>query len=173
MPRTNRTRSFAQRAKRRTAWFVAFSNDFLAVPANSKAGLNLNMAVADVLGAATLVRVRGEEVLFVTGTDDDDIGVGTGLAVVPQNAVGTVASLPGPLTDGDYPWLYHSLTHYRRETGVDEFTPDLSITRSKIDSKAMRKIKAEEDVVWVIETSNAAGTAAISFAFSGRFLFKI
>ena len=55
----------------------------------------------------------------------------------------------------------------------DETAPTLSTERIEVDSRAMRKILSqEEEVVFVLQTDNAIGSAGVEFAVNLRFLMK-
>ena len=107
--------------------------------------------------AGTVTRTRGEVLLQLDPTAADERAVvAMGLIVASENAVAAgFASLPGPHTDASDDWFWHSYVTVTSlaEAGVVE--GDGLFARVMIDSKAMRKVKASEHVVFVAEVANS------------------
>ena len=174
----NRRPMRASRPRSRVEWSASFNNDFVALAANSVAVVtssNALLAALSEMTSPTVVRIRGAGIVMVeSGSNTDDIMVGQGIAVVSTKAAGVgVTAVPSPLTDVSFPWMWHRFTPLRFFTTSGAVSPDAGVDRFEIDVKAMRKILSdEEELIYVVETSNGAGTAAIVFANGIRVLIK-
>ena len=135
----------------------------------------ITLLTIDSMTSPTLVRVRGELMMWDSGGSNGDAGVlGFGIAVVSRRAsdVGSTA-VPRPLDEMDYSWLWHTMNFIVRRTGADAFTPAINVVRMVIDSKAMRKVLSkEEELVYVIQMKVITGTLAVNFTVQTRLLFK-
>jgi len=173
----NRSVRFSKR-RSRMEWSASFLNDFLVLAANSVSLQTSPVALVETLGdmtSPTIIRIRGNGVVMATGgTIGDDVMVGMGIGIVSSKAgAAGIAAVPAPLTDPTFPWMWHRFIPLRFLSAADELTPDVSINRFEIDAKAMRKILSdEEELIFVTETSNAVGTASISFSHGIRILIK-
>jgi len=84
-------------------------------------------------------------------------------------------SLPRPLAEGMYSWLWHYMGMFRFTTVAEEdkIGAVVSAARITIDSRAMRKILSkEEEIVFCHETDAGAGATGVDFNVSVRVLFK-
>ena len=135
----------------------------------------ITILTIDNMTSPTLVRVRGELWMqAVIGAVADEVVFGFGIAIVNRRAsdVGSTA-LPRPLDEMDYSWLWHTMNFFSVQTDGGAVEPAANTFRLVIDSKAMRKVLSkEEEVVYVAQTKNIAGTAGIGFAVQTRLLFK-
>ena len=93
-----------------------------------------------------------------------------GLAVVSDQASGVgITAVPTPVTDAASDlWMLHRWA-FADESEVTDRTR--GATFLQIDSKAMRKVNADEDVVLVAESALNIGAGAV-MAIAGRFLIK-
>ena len=160
-----------RRQRRRVEWVISTLGDATSLTANTKVALRANLQASfENLGSPTLVRTRSHFVVAInSGTEFDDVLVGMGIAIVTALAAAAgAASLPGPLTNGDFPWLWHATRGGRFLEGQTAATDgalaggvaNLQLFDFPCDSKAMRKLNAEEELVVCIELENTAGTAA-------------
>ena len=115
--------------------------------------------------AATVVRVRGLFFVHPTAFGADLSYDGAyGLGVVSDEALAAGAgSIPRPFDDDDWTgWLVHGYFNERIE-----FTADgasilmLPVQKTVIDSKAMRKVRPNEALVWMVESRVGAITAQL------------
>ncbi len=119
--------------------------------------------------AATIVRVRGDALVMMdVGAADEGLTVGMGLIVGSddQVAIGSTA-FPSPSDDLDADWLWHSFFSLRSITGSQSDADGGQVARAVIDSKAMRKVKANDNLVAMADSSIAAGSP--TFDASGAF----
>ena len=91
--------------------------------------------------------------------------MGVGFIPIQSGATGT--SLP--LTDGDAPWIWHHVFTMGAVLatafgGSEHF-------RAEIDSKAMRIIRPDQDVLVVIESADIVGAPVINVGVDVRVLF--
>ena len=118
----------------------------------------------------TLMRTRGNLVTGIDGSVSDDkviVGMGIIKATEEQLAVG-VTALPSPVLDLDAEWLWHSFGCLQAQ-GTDQGAPGTT-QRFEIDSKAMRRMKANEGLALVVFNEAIAGSAAIDTTVGLRFL---
>ena len=126
--------------------------------------------------SGTLLRTRGQ--LFVhfdptTGTDTIQIGIGLGLFSTDAFTAGA-ASLPGPLTDAGYDWVYHRLVLFPPAfTATESDQSLLQNIQIEIDSKAMRKQKDAQTLGWMIEMIILSGGGTFDFGLTARHLYKL
>ena len=115
-------------------------------------------------GPGTILRLRGEIVVDMVSdaaTEAALVGLAIGIASADAVGNGVVASLPGPLSDVDYPWLWWSSIPLWSEAVDSASSPAgqlSSNTRVMVDSKAMRKVKPNESLFVMTELSQLAGT---------------
>ena len=131
---------------------------------------NLGTAAAVVQAAGglsfsdpgTILRVRGQYAVgFDGGADGDLQKVGFGIAVLATDVfLGAVASMPTPLGDVDYPWLfwYESNLQLTVPIAGESSSDIMAFERVVVDSKAMRKVKPNETVFYIVQTSAAVPT---------------
>ncbi len=126
--------------------------------------------------ASTLMRTRGNLVAWYDGVQAPGTStrVAVGLIVMPEGQGTTVVS--SPVTDPNAPWFYYSIfTLGYEETVVDTIDiPGLTSYRETIDSKAMRIIRADREVQFVVETASVIGAgSAVNVAMDGRALVGV
>jgi len=94
----------------------------------------------------TLVRMRGESMVYVDATSAPGslASIGVGLILVPEGTGTTV--LWSPITDGDAPWIWvnYDMIGYEEMVVDTVDIPGLTSSRTIIDSKAMRRIRNQE-----------------------------
>ena len=127
---------------------------------------------------ATIVRMRGWCHFIMKTTDSGGAGwagaIGLGIVSAASFAAG-VASVPTPVTESGWPgWLYHRFFDVRSITatiadGVNAAAVDLSW---ELDSKAMRKLGADEVVLGAIEVTEI-GVSTAEFHADTRMLLKL
>ena len=112
------------------------------------------MFIADE--AETLLRSRGRfRMVLNAAAIDESVTIAVGLAIVSARAAAAgVASLPRPATEGSYPWLWHDFgvasTFQGQASGTFAQVIDMIV-----DSKAMRKVKEDEVMVFVVEVCSS------------------
>ncbi len=106
--------------------------------------------------ALTLLRVRGLWSLELDATAADErVIVTAGMIIVSENAAGAgAASVPAPATDFAEDWLWWGAQEVSagQEAAV---VSDGLFSRMVLDSKAMRKLKPGENVVFVTEVDRS------------------
>ena len=159
MPR----RAFAPRA--RAGRKIDFKNweDIPAIDLSSTAaetiiGPSLNFGIP-----ATILRVRGNLVVFFDGAaDTSQQNVAMGLAVLSTDAVAAGAgSVPDPAAEAEFPWLWWTSVPIAHHVVGAAVLQDLAFARVVVDSKAMRKVKPGESLVIVYQTTAAITTTRI------------
>ncbi len=96
-----------------------------------------------------------------------------GCVVSDQASAIGVTAVPTPITDqgSDFFWFWDSAI------GNFEFHSDIGTMEAgrmqKIDSKAMRKVDEDSDLIFVIENEPTIGTDGCSIKMLGRMLIKL
>ncbi len=131
----------------------------------SAAGVNVNVDVGlgtAVLGAGsvafngagTVARVRGQVLINLDATAvNEQVVIALGLIKVDNDALAVgVTAIPKPHIDGDAEWLWHG---YLLVTSGSEAAVNNNglIARLEIDSKAMRRVKTNDNMVLVAEVA--------------------
>jgi len=161
---------FARSAKRLSVW-VGFQPSFVTMTATGGVLVGSLNAVALALRPFTIVRSRLE--LFMTSDQSANLETQIacfGCAVVSDQSVAAgVGSLPTPFSDiASDLWFVHKLL-FGEESPVSG--GPLGPTHSTIDSKAMRKVNNDQDMIIVAEF--ATGSAGVILGMGGRFLIKL
>jgi len=122
----------------------------------------------------TIVRTYLEVLIFSDQeiADESQVGAVAGAIVSDQVSAIGVTAVPTPVTDvGSDLFFFHQWMFNRFQfvtgTGFDGSTG----TRYSIDSKAMRKVNDDQDIVFVVEFSGVGG--GFSVITAGRFLIKL
>ncbi len=107
--------------------------------------------------AGTLVRARG----YVGGQldtagVDERVLIAMGLIMVSENAAAAgTASVPNPLDDAGEDWIWFG--HLWMSSGAEAAVNENSLfDRKEIDSKAMRRVKVSETLVFVASVCDSA-----------------
>ena len=94
---------------------------------------------------------------------DDAATIGVGIGVVSTDAATAgAASVPDPIGEPDYPWLYWAdIPFYFAGSGPggDEITAHV---RRQFDIRSMRKLKPRETLTWVFQYGNLVGNPPLS-----------
>ncbi len=122
----------------------------------------------------TIRRLRGEVLCTIDGTADGDkkvVGIGIILATDAAVAAGATA-LPSPVIALDADWIWHGFFPMASQTGSS--SPDLGAhnARLTIDSKAMRRVRSNQQLVVVVDGLNLSGTPVMDLVGAVRFLFS-
>ncbi len=173
MARSNRARNFARPPGRTNVWFAfRLANTNFTGATALLASLN---AAALLLRPFTIIRTR-----MVISVKSDQIATAEffsgalGVQVVTESAsTAGVASVPTPITEADADFLvYQGLMSDYEESGTPATAWD-SIGQGNywtVDSKAMRKVGSDDDVVVTLEQGTSVG---VNIAFEGRMLVKL
>jgi len=120
--------------------------------------------VLDFVGPGTLLRFRCNDILLTfdaTQQVDDDINITLGLGIVSTDAAAIGASaMPNPVEQIDYPWVWWGNYTLRSQLAAGVNALGSSVVRFAADSKAMRRVKPSQSLVWVIQSSGASGGPA-------------
>ena len=135
------------------------------------AGSTSQAAIVASDKAETLIRVRGDVAVWLDATGSaigDLVQVAWGLIVAPRGS--TVGSLP--ISDGNANWLAYGTACLFTELALATRTTwdEGMIRRFLVDNKAMRKLREDEDVFFIVQTADVVGAAAVNIAASLRFL---
>ncbi len=95
----------------------------------------------------------------------DTLELTFGLGIVSQDAgaLGATA-MPDPAAEPDYPWLWWGSMFLDSDEAavVNSWGPQAQIIHD-IDTKAMRKMKPRESLVWVAQSASVTGAPAVRF----------
>ena len=125
--------------------------------------------IATIAGPGTLMRSRGELVASIDApTDGDKVIISYGLIIADDDQVTAgVTAFPNPQTDMDANWLWHGFIPLLAQAANLEHA---AVGRLTIDSKAMRRMKQNDQVVLVIKPGSQAGTPVTDTAGGVRLL---
>ena len=120
----------------------------------------------------TLLRMRGEVMAALEGAIAPlkTVSVTCGIIKVPEGSGTTVRY--SPVTDANAPWVWWwGTTLYYTEYVVDVIGSQLgAVSRAVIDNKAMRKIRPDEELQFVIENVTIDGAGTVNVAYNIRWL---
>ncbi len=171
---SSRSRTFVRGgvARRETQWIsIPAAFDTLAASAAAVLSSSLN-AVALALRPFTVVRTHLNLLVISDQGGASEFYIGNvGFAVVSDQAVAIgISAVPTPATDlGSDLWFLHSSWMGQFERGdTTGFKEDAG---KDIDSKAMRKVNADQDIVIVKEAG--IGSSGCIVGTVGRMLIKL
>ena len=120
----------------------------------------------------TLLRMRGEVLVFLDGNSPPGelVSVAMGIILVPVGS--TTTTQFSPVTDANAPWIWHDTAHIGYEVYENDVVdaPGITSARVKVDNKAMRKIRPEVEMQFTVENTTIGGAAAVNVAYSIRWL---
>ena len=136
------------------------------------------IAVAAIVDGLTIIRIRGElnMALDTTGAVLEGFPLlAAGLAIVSENAAGVgVTAIPSPYTDKHWDgWMWHWSGSMYTVTTAPTDAEGCAVARIVIDNKSMRKFKASDTLVGVIEAGSEVGTAQLQAVLNTRLLVKL
>ena len=171
-PRTN-----VESIRRRTDWAEGANGTTGAISTSST--VLFQNAAQSLSDGQTVIRTRGELLAYLMASDVVGGGFqcGFGICKVTQNAAGVgITAVPHPLADVDWDgWMYYTQFNLRN-CFAGAFTEVRSgipgVVRIPIDSKAMRKLDADDNIVGVFETVETV-TATMRAFLETRILIKL
>ena len=132
------------------------------------------VSVGAIVGQAfTIVRLRGTYTVHMdTGAIGDGQLVGLGLAVVSEDAftVGGAGSMPSPIDDAGFPFIWHRLFMLQASTATESDDSFTANERGEIDSKAMRKMKPGQVLAFIWDGIILAGSPTTDGSAAVRIL---
>ena len=163
-------------SRRRTSWFGGPRGGTGVL--SSSGSLLIATGFQIVADGITLVRTRGELLvqLETVGAAGDGWRVAAGLCIVSENAFGVgITAVPTPIADDSWDgWLwYWTGTLSAVSANESEVSSSLAAqARIVIDSKAMRKVKASDVIIAVVEIVES-GTITGRATIETRMLAKL
>ncbi len=135
------------------AWLAMLAVDSQVSTAGTAAG-----GFIDFTSPATILRCRGyvQGYLDPTKQVGDTMALGFAIGIVSTDARGA-GVLPDPFEEPEYPWLWHGTMFLRAEIAAGAEAWGLSAQRLEVDTKAMRRIKPGQSLVYAIERASVAG----------------
>jgi len=130
---------------------------------------------AEFLVATTLVRCRGHyQIRFVPDAANSSQIAGLGLIIVDEQAfTAGAASVPSPTDDMDEEWVWHGLFPFAPAFGVAAADDVALVVSGEIDSKAQRKVKPGDSLVFVWDGIITAGSPTFDGIAAIRNLFML
>ncbi len=140
-----------------------------AITAVAAAKQRLNLMTFNQSG--TLMRIRGNvSVLMDVGAASDILVVGLGIIIgTDVQVTAGSGSFPSPLSRLDADWIWHAFAPLLSETGTQSDDGSL-LWQQEIDSKAMRKVRQNDNLVLVAESAQLVGTSQADVAIGVRAL---
>ena len=168
-------RGLPSRTRRQSSWAVGP----LGLVSRSSSGVSLFATSAQAqANGLTIVRLRGELLVMVTAGASvlDGFEGAFGICIVSENAFGAgVGSVPSPIADiGWDGWFAYQMFQVKVVTATigEGVNAPSAVARYEIDSKAMRKFKATDTVIAILEVTEV-GAATLAAQFRSRILVKI
>ena len=159
-------RAIVRRASRPKSWVSAVSVAGLAQAANTQvAGAITN----PVTFPRTLLRLRGELYVSVDGaeTGGDLMQLTVGIKVIEVDLAGSILSTP--FSDAEDDWLWWDTTFVGLEVSGNDAVSRTS--RKIVDNKAMRRMKPDQVLAMVVESTTISVGSVVNTLFNGRALF--
>ena len=166
--------------RRLTAWSVGVGGTtLLQLTATGKSIVGSGF---DFSTTGTVVRTRGMLQLYLslsTSAQDGYAGAFGIMLVRDQAFAAGAASIPGPLSDLNDEWLYHTFFNEHNPfasggavAAGDSMNNGAGTDKIVVDSKAMRKFTDGDTMVAMVEVVET-GTATLNVRFNSRFLGKL
>ncbi len=139
-------------------------------------GLNTSASVNGIVSVqalsfnepATILRIRGSGglVAFDQTVQAGDRGIfAVGIAIISTDAfTAGVGSVPDPMVEFDYPWLYLWSAHLEATFAGSAEAQALGMQTMRlpeIDTRAMRKVKPGESLVMIEELQDMTGAPTV------------
>jgi len=163
----------------RRAYEWARGPESTAIQGVSSAGTTIWSIGIGALVPLTVTRIRGEFACWLStvttvGDGFRNFTLGIGIVSGDAFAIGATA-MPTLLDDADWPgWLYyHAGSALIGDSTTEVFRNPMSAVRVPIDTKAMRKMAANETLFGAVEFGTEIGTAVVEFVGSTRLLVKV
>ena len=160
-------RTAARTSRRSKVWFG--SQIVLTQQAAATVAFNTLMTEVqlETQGKPTIARIRGQ-ILVQTDVSaqvaEDKCHVGLGIALLDARAVAAgAASLPGPLTNVEFPWMWWHSAEIAVGTNTALEQIPTNFDRITVDGKAMRKAAPGHLLVLVSEVLAETGTSDIEY----------
>ena len=140
----------------------------LAIASGSVGILTINQPSV----SSTLMRSRGEVLARFDGPVDGNISaISCGLIVGTEEQIVTgVGAFPDPFADMDAEWIWHGFLLLLSDSVVATLDTG-HVARLTCDSKAMRKMKQTQGVVFIARATTFSGTPAVDLVLGFRQLF--
>ena len=111
----------------------------------------------------TLVRMRGEVLVWLDASGSaqgDACVVACGLIVASLGSTQAV----DPINEGGANWLWHSFFTLATESAIANAVtaPDSASRRLIIDNKAMRKLREDEEIQFIVANQDIAGAPVVN-----------
>jgi len=168
----DRGRSFRGRGVRQTTEWIEGPGGGTSQAISAAGEIILGNGISPNL-AFTLRRLRGEILYTLTSVAaaTDEVRMTSGIAVVSADAfVLGITAMPDPLEDAGYPWVWWDTVNFNPEIAAPEGVDGVGSVRRVVDSKAMRKMKPDETLAWIVEFSGESGTVVAAAMASSRML---
>jgi len=170
---TGRFPALRQGQSRETLWLAIGESITTLAAANTAAMVNALNAAALALTPFTIIRTYIEWSMMsdqLAAVEDQQVGLGEAVVSVQASAIG-VTAVPTPFTDlgSDLFFLHQIMTSRFVFASADGIAP--TPVHRTVDSKAMRKVEDQQDVVLTLENSSVAtGSRNLT---AGRLLVKL
>ncbi len=122
--------------------------------------------------AQTVMRIRGNVLAsldFVAANEKLSLALGLIVITDAVLAAGPTA-MPSPIAVPDAEWIWHQYIPLQAQGAAQVEDLGNQVFRAEIDSKAMRKVKANENVVLVADGVQEAGSAVGDVVYGFRIL---
>ncbi len=148
------------------------TSQFLALATGSVIATTVFSAASTL--SQTLYRIRGELLAYVDATQAPGGLTAYGVGIIKAQGGQAATVLSQPISDAQAPWIwvsYFSLGYEEMVTDVID-VPGITSYRERIDSKAMRRMKPDQELQIVAQSTTLAGSGVVAnIGFTTRLLF--
>ena len=122
--------------------------------------------------ASTITRIRGGKMTAIMNgsVSNDQVVLTAAIGIVSADAfaVGSTA-VPDPADEPEYPWLwwYCMTLHDEVASTAEVIQGGLYQESPSVDTKAMRKMKPRESLVWIVQYADVAGAPPVKISLPG------
>ena len=132
-------------------------------------------AIVSVNAAGTIMRIRGRLAAVISAVSAPAITeVTMGLIIATDDAVAVGATaIPDPELDSDAEWMWHGTLIVRSNSATLAETGGDGTDRLVVDTKAMRKVKTNSQLVLVINGNQTVAGATVAIVGFLRLLIAL
>ncbi len=158
-----RRRSGSGRVLDMKQWSAILANDQAISTAGTFKGNFLQFAEP-----STILRCRGyvQAALDASKQVADTMSIAFALGIVSSDAAAAGGgSLPDPFGEPEYPWLWWGSMTLRSDIAAGEEAYGSSVQILEVDTKAMRRMKPGQSLIWVAESATVSGAPVTNVTF--------
>ncbi len=147
------------------------AKDWFSLPAAAagfSGSVTTLMSTLQIVQAQTVMRMIGEYIITATPgatlVDGDHVEVACAIGVVSGDAATAGStSMPDPIGEPPYPWLYY-MSHKFLFTDNDDGSSQAQSLRHSFDIRSQRKLKSNQALVFIAEYGDIVGAPLVTLS---------